>query len=345
MASSEEKPSDHKEEKQGQKKEEKGGFLDKIKGFVQNIGEKLEETVGFGKPTADVSAIHIPCINLDKADIIVDVVVSNPNPIPIPLVDIKYVVESDGRKLVSGLIPDAGTVKAHGSETVQIPLSLVYKDIQDTYDDIKPGTIIPYRIGVDLIADVPVLGKLTLPLEKRGEIPVPYKPDVDVQKVEFDRFSFEECAATLKIKVENKNDFDLNLNLFEYEMWLVDVRIGEARISQTAKIDRNGAGYVELPISFRPKDFGSALWDMMRGKGAGYSMKGKLEVDTPFGPMHLPFNKEGGTTRLGKKNKDEGDDDDEVCSATSLRSAEPFLKTKFLEKNYPGLSTIRIVYF
>ena len=145
-------------EKEDDKEEGKGGFLEKVKDFIHDIGEKIEETIGFGKPTVDVAGIHIPSINLEKADIVVDVLVKNPTPIPIPLIDINYLIESDGRKLVSGLIPDAGTIHAHGSETVQIPISLIYDDIKNTHDDIKPGSIIPYKVKFDLIVDVPVFG-------------------------------------------------------------------------------------------------------------------------------------------------------------------------------------------
>ncbi|KAL3507010.1 hypothetical protein ACH5RR_032392 [Cinchona calisaya] len=300
-----------KEEKEEQKDEEKGGFLEKVKDFIQDIGEKIEETIGFGKPTADVTGIHIPSINLEKAEIVADVLVTNPNPIPIPLIDINYLIESDGRKLASGLIPDAGTIHAHGSETVKIPLVLIYDDIKSTYDDIKPGSIIPYKIKVDLIVDVPVFGRLTLPLEKTGEIPIPYKPDIDLEKIHFERFSFEETVALLHLKIENKNDFDLGLNALDYEVWLSDVSIGGAELQKSAKIDKNGISYVDIPITFRPKDFGSALWDMIRGKGTGYTLKGHINVDTPFGAMKLPISKEGGTTRLKKNKEDGGDNDDD----------------------------------
>nr|VDD16302.1 unnamed protein product [Brassica oleracea] len=295
----------HKEEEE--KEEGEGGFLDKVKDFIHDIGEKIEGTIGFGKPTADVSAIHIPKINLERADIVVDVLVKNPNPVPIPLIDIDYLVESDGRKLVSGLIPDAGTLKAHGEETVKIPLSLIYDDINSTYNDINPGMIIPYRIKVDLIVDVPVLGRLTLPLEKRGEIPIPKKPNVDVEKIKFQKFSLEETVAILHVRLENMNDFDLGLNDLDCEVWLCDVSIGKAEISDSIKLDKNGSGLVNVPMTFRPKDFGSALWDMIRGKGTGYTIKGNVDVDTPFGAMKLPIIKEGGETRLKKE-----DDDDEV---------------------------------
>jgi LEA14-like dessication related protein len=285
-----------------------GGFIDKVD-FIHDIGEKIEEAVGFGKPSADVSGIHIPHISLNRADLVVDVLIKNPNPVPIPLVDIDYLIDSDGRKLVSGLIPDAGTIHAHGQETVKIPVSLVFDNIKSTYRDIQPGSVIPYLVRVVLLVDVPVIGRIKIPLEKSGEIPVPYKPDVDVEKIKFHHFSFEETTATLHLKLENKNDFDLGLNLLQYEMWLGDDSIASAELTQNTKIEKQGISRMQIPFSFRPKELGSAVWDMIRGRGTGYTIKGKVDVDTPWGNMKLPISKEGGTTRI-KKEEDDDDDDD-----------------------------------
>ncbi|KAL8160335.1 hypothetical protein V2J09_001872 [Rumex salicifolius] len=290
----------------------KGGFIEKVKDFIHDIGEKIEEAIGFGKPSADVSGIHIPKINLRKADIVVDVLVKNPNPVPIPLIDINYLIESDGRKLISGLIPDSGTIHAHGSETIKIPVTLIYDDIKSTYHEIKPGSIIPYKVKVDLIVDVPVIGRITIPVEKSGKIPIPYKPDIDLEKIKFEKFSFEETVATLHLKLENKNDFDLGLTSLDYEVWISHVNIGGADLEKSAKIEKQGISHIQLPVTFRPKEFGSALWDMMRGKGTGYSMKGNINVDTPFGAMKLPISKEDGTTHLKKNREDGGDDNDEI---------------------------------
>ena len=60
------------------------------------------------------------------------------------------------------------------------------------------------KIKVSPIADVLVFGKLTLHVEKEGEILVPYKPDVDLDKVEFDSFFFEETLEKLHVKLDNK---------------------------------------------------------------------------------------------------------------------------------------------
>lgn len=283
---------------------EGGSFFTKVKHFIK-------DTIGFGKPTAEVSGFHIPSITLEKADIVVDLLVTNPNPIPIPLMDIVYLIESDGRKLISGTIPDAGTIHARGSETIKIPISLVYQEIKDTYKDIQPGEVIPYRIHVELLVDVPVLGRLTLPLEKTGKIPIPYKPEVDVDRVAFDRLSLEETTASLHLKVTNKNKFDLGIKALEYTFALADTTIAHATLSRSANIKQSGKGRLEIPIKFRPKDLGLAMWGIICGRGAGYSMAGKLEVDTPFGPMHLPFSKEGGKTTFkrleGGRESDEAD--------------------------------------
>lgn len=80
-----------------EKDEDKGGFTGKVKDFIHDIGEKIGEgAIGFGKPTADVTFIHVPSINLDKADIVVDVLIKTPA--PAPLIDIDYFIESDSRK-------------------------------------------------------------------------------------------------------------------------------------------------------------------------------------------------------------------------------------------------------
>jgi LEA14-like dessication related protein len=223
-------------------------------------------------------------------------------------------IESEERKLVSGTIPDAGTIPAHGSETVKIPVSLIYDDIKGTYKEIKPGSIIPYKVKVVLHIDIPVIGRISIPLEKTGEIPVPYKPDVDVGKIKFEQFSFEESTAILHLNLDNKNDFDLGLNGMDYELWLSNVSIASAELKESANIKKQEITTLNLPITFRPKDFGSAMWDMIRGRGTGYTIKGHIDVNTPFGHMKIPISKEGGTTRLKKGD----DDDDEVLSFNDL---------------------------
>jgi LEA14-like dessication related protein len=124
-----------------------GGGEDGVGGgvlaFFKEIGDSIESA-----PEANVSDFHLPSITLKQAEVIISVLITNPNPVPIPLLEIVYSMESEGRHLCSGDIPDAGTVHAHGSETIKIPILLIYKDIVETFEEIKPGHVIPYLLKV-----------------------------------------------------------------------------------------------------------------------------------------------------------------------------------------------------
>lgn len=62
---------------------------------------------------------------------------------------------------------------------------------------------------VALVVDVPYFGKLTLPLKKEGEMPIPQKPDVDLDKMVWDHLSLDQTAATLHFNIKNMNKFDI----------------------------------------------------------------------------------------------------------------------------------------
>ena len=97
-------------------------------------------------------------------DIVADVLVTNPNAIPIPLVDINYLINSNERKLISGTISDTGTIHTLVSGIIKVPLTLIYEDIKSTNSEIEPDTILPYRALAELIVDVPVIARITIPV-------------------------------------------------------------------------------------------------------------------------------------------------------------------------------------
>ena len=78
-------------------------------------------------------------------------------------------------------------------------------------------------------------------------------------KIQLKRFSCEEIVAILHLMLDNNNEFDLGLNALDYEIWVGNVSIGGAELANSAKLVKSGITDIDVPITLRPKDFGSAL--------------------------------------------------------------------------------------
>ncbi|XP_058103460.1 late embryogenesis abundant protein Lea14-A-like [Magnolia sinica] len=271
-------------------------FFNKLTGCFTDIIEKIKEVIGFGIPTAFVTGIRIASIDLKKATLVFDVLVTNPSRFTIPLTDINYLLESDDRKLLSGLIPDSGTISPKGSTTIVIPVTLVYEDILNTFTDIRPGSVIPYKMKVEFGVEVPIFGKKTIPIEKSGEIPIPTIPLISLEKIEFKKFSFEECVVAEHLKLENMNEFEMGVTSLELELQLSGKSIGSAGLEKTGSVGKSGVSMLVIPLTFRPVNLGMAVWEVLGGNEATYALKGNLGVDTPFGSMTFPMEKDGGTS-------------------------------------------------
>lgn len=97
-----------------------------------------------------------------------------------PSADLVFDIDSDGHKIISGLIPDAGTIYAHGSGDRQDPhrhrLHLQRHQARE-HHPLPP-------LGRPLV-DVDIIGRIKLrevrqdPCPKSGEIPVPFADKVE----------------------------------------------------------------------------------------------------------------------------------------------------------------------
>ena len=75
--------------------------------------------------------------------------------------------------------------------------------------------------------------------------------------------------------------------------------VASAGLSKSAKLAKGGAATLDIPLSFRLSSLGTAAFNMLTGQNAGYSLDGAMNIGTPFGPMELPYSKQG-TTKLMK---------------------------------------------
>lgn len=80
--------------------------------------------------------------------------------------------------IVSGKIPDPGSLAANGETKLEVPLKVPYDFVISLLKDVGRDWDIDYQLDVGLIVDLPIVGDLTIPLSVKGEIKLPTVSDL-----------------------------------------------------------------------------------------------------------------------------------------------------------------------
>ncbi len=248
------------------------------------------------RPTARIIGTELKNLSLQKIDLVFNVEIANPYAVDLPLLDLAYAVGSGGTSLLQGNIKPSGAVPAGGTSVIQLPARITFASLIRTLKDVRPGSVVPYKVDMTLGVDAPVAGRLTLPLSKSGELPVPAAPEVDLYSFEIAKLGMDETKGTAKLQVKNTNSFALNLSKVSIELALGAHKVANTSLAKSAKIAPGQSIAVDVPLSFSPRSFGLAVMNLLRGNKAAYSLVGSLEAGTAYGSLLLPFNRNGNTT-------------------------------------------------
>lgn len=143
---------------------------------------EVQNILNIQKPTASLKGFSFGDVSMDAATLLFDVDIKNPYPVDLPLLDMKYQLDSQGSKLFDGITQATGSIPAKSSKTIPIEANISYLDLLKALKDVRPGSIIPYNAQVELNVDAPGLGVIPIPVGKKGKVQVPEIPnakDVD----------------------------------------------------------------------------------------------------------------------------------------------------------------------
>lgn len=246
------------------------------------------------KPTARIQGVQLHGLDLSSVTLRFDVEITNPYGVALPLVSMSYGLASSGVNFLTGSADAQGSVPARGAKVFPLDAKVTFAGLLQVLQSVRPGQVVPYEADLKLIVDASAIGQITLPLRKSGTLPIPQVPKVSLQSIRWQTLALDEATAVLSVDVENTNDFALGLQKLGYALRLggTDVVKSSASPSQELK-NRGDRTSVTIPITIKPLDFGLGVFNMLRGKSAGYSLGGDLEVSTPFGPLLLPYRATG----------------------------------------------------
>jgi len=250
---------------------------------------------GVDKPTASIRGVKLERLDLQGATLKFDVEVHNPYATPLPLADLDYTLASRGATFLNGQVDVDGSVPARGSRLVSLPATVSFSQLIGVLKGVRPGAVVPYKASLNVAVDAPAVGRLSLPIEKQGELPVPAVPAVELASVQWKRLTLNRAEAALRFKITNHNEFPVKLSTMHYGLALGGVPIADAGVRTSTSFQKGEAETIEVPIAIQPASLGMGAFRILTGKGAGYSLTGRMALDTPFGALNLPFERTGQT--------------------------------------------------
>jgi LEA14-like dessication related protein len=250
---------------------------------------------GAPKPTAHVLNASIRGISPENVVLLFDIEVENPYATGLPLIDLGYSLTSGGRRFLEGTMQPAGSIPAGGKQVIQLPATVKLSSLLGTLKGVRPGDVVPYTAEFKLGVDAPLVGRLDVPLSKRGEVPVPAVPRVDLASLDIGKLTADRITATAKLQVKNINRFPLELTKLAVSFALGGRDVGGSRLTRPLALAAGQTTTIDVPLSFSPRTAGMGLVNLLRGDQIAYQVAGSIDAGSRFGPFSMPFSHIGNT--------------------------------------------------
>ncbi len=243
--------------------------------------QKLLKTVDVQKPTAKVDKVKITALSIDKADLLFDIKISNPNPIGIGLAGFDYDLILNSNSFLKGKQNETVNISANGSSVVKLPLSMNYEDVYKTYKSLESEDNISYALKLGLLFDLPVLGKVRIPVETKGSIPTVKLPAISVKSLKLNDLGFTSADLQLDLQIKNPNSFKINLNHFNYDFMVAGQKWVEGSRKKPLSIAQKDNTTLSIPIKLNFLEIGRSVINLISGGSKlSYQLSGKADVSS-----------------------------------------------------------------
>ncbi|REL24143.1 hypothetical protein DYD21_19375 [Rhodohalobacter sp. SW132] len=258
----------------------------------------LRDATDVREPSVQFSDMSIQSITFDGVTLLFDFDVTNPNRMGVSADSYNYEFFINDESFISGSQTERIEVGRESTTTVQVPVSLSFTNVYDSFRSLLNQDEFSYKIDTDVTFSLPVIGSRTVPAEASGTLPIPRVPQISFGGFDMKSMSFSGAEAEVTFRVRNPNAFGIVLAGADYALqvngrnWL-DTELGESiRVAASESRD------ITIPIRLSSSQMGSALVEMIGGrKEFEYKLTGTAEIAADLegfvDGQTIPFDLEG----------------------------------------------------
>lgn len=121
-------------------------------------------------PDVDIVGAELTNTGLDGADVLFEFEVDNPNGVALVLDGLDYRLRLNGKPLLDGRQDERTQIAAKSESRVELPVRVRYADLLRVLETLGDDDQTSYEIQADFQFAVPVLGSITVPVTRKGEL-------------------------------------------------------------------------------------------------------------------------------------------------------------------------------
>lgn len=248
---------------------------------------------GMRKPQLRIASTELEALSFSGLTLVFNVEIRNPNPIGISLAGFDYELQIEDNPFVSGEVEETIAIAARGSSTVPLPVELSFEEVVESIGDLKGKEEAAYQLASGFTFDLPVLGKLRVPLETSGSLPILRIPELQVVSLRLNEISLSGANLDLELELSNPNSFKVFVQSLEYHFqvegqdWVSGMRQERVRLAEKER------ALLTIPIELDFAALGRGVQQLILGRQRlQYILAMNVEVGTSLRALQkttLPF--------------------------------------------------------
>ncbi|MBC8184238.1 LEA type 2 family protein [candidate division KSB1 bacterium] len=257
----------------------------------------LQEMVNIQKPRVSVNDVRLTGLNLQKINLVFDVNIQNPNALSATLAGFDYDFQLGGSSFITGRQDKQLIIESMGQSQVEIPVSLTFKEIYQTYQSLKNQDSTNYKLACGLMFDLPVLGRTRIPVSKSGDVPLIKIPKVNIGSLKLKKLSFSGADLLLNLELDNPNNFSFVLDKLNYDFAINSKTWAKGLTQEKLSIKKKGKSTVSIPLTLNFMQMGRTIYNIITSnKTLNYNLIGDVDLNSSIPMMknvNLPINRSG----------------------------------------------------
>ena len=250
-------------------------------------------------PVFSLHSMEITKITFTGTELLCKVNVENPNGIEIPFPEIDWEFFINSNSFISGTIKNNQNIKARATTVVDVPISLKYLEIFNTFVSLMNSKQADYKIALAAKFNLPVLGEKILPLEHEGSFPVLHTPSISFKGISLKNLSLTRIDFELSWEVENKNSFAMLMKDLSFNFAVNNATWASGKVPSAPKIEADKKTVIPLTFSINSLSMIKDITEIVtRGTSIAYNCGGGINLGMDFPGLddfQAPFNFSGNT--------------------------------------------------